>query len=85
MNIKTTAVVTAISFFCLAGTAMAEVQQSQAPESTSFIQSDESAEFAAYEFETDSVKNETDTLTIKRSSSADDIHEWNPEDWSEIP
>ncbi len=86
MNVKLTAVTTAISFFILTGTAMAEVQQGQTPDATQFLQSDEVAEFAAYEFEADTVEHEVISQPVRKNvSQTDEIHDWQPEEWSEIP
>jgi len=85
MKTKTSVVVTTIAFFFLAGSAMAEVQQNQVNEATRFLQTDESAEFAAYEFETSSENSATDETMMKKTDSADDSSEWTPEIWSEIP
>jgi len=84
MNIMNSVVVTTITFLFLAGTAMAEVPQNRVDESASFLQTDESAEFAAYEFEDSSENSETETMTKEKASGAEDSHEWTPEIWSEI-
>jgi len=85
MNTTKSVVIPTIAFLFLAGSAMAEVQQNQATNSTSFLQTDESAEFAAYEFETSDENSEAETMTKKEVRSTDDTNEWTPEDWTEIP
>jgi len=85
MNIKYTAAVAAISFFSLAGGAMAEAQPAQQLDTTILVHTGKSAEFAAYEFKTDSDKNNVETLAINKTSSEDEVDVWYPYDWSETP
>jgi len=85
MNIKNSVVVTAIAFLFLTGTAMAESQNSQVPESTHFLQSEEYEEFAAYEFEDSSENTDAATITNKQADNEDGANEMIPELWTDIP
>ena len=85
MNVKNTTILVIASFFFVTGTAIAETPRGQQPDASSFLQTDETAEFAAYEFEDESISNKVRSENIKKNSNVGDDHEWSPEEWSEIP
>lgn len=85
MNIKNTIIATAIAFLFLTGTALADVRQNQSPESSSFLQTDETAEFAAYEFDHNEEISKANENARNVSNSGEDPQEWTPELWTEIP
>jgi len=85
MNTRNSVAVTTIAILFLAGPAIADPSRNQPVESSSFLQSDESAEFAAYEFDISSEDSEAETIPKKMAGITDDSNEWMPEYWTDIP